>query len=413
VSNIVFFNFPAYGHINASLGIAQELAQRGEKVEYYCTEEFRHLIEKAGVQFQVLPSTVDLFSSASGKSYLIETSLEVLPILLKQFRHTPPKVLIFDATCLWGYLLGKLLKLPTVSTHASVILPPSFSPLISPELLLAFLPAHVFPVLPCFFPDSNFYTSVKKLRLVQKHRILWAQLRQQYQVEGLKINELFHSRGDLNIVFTSEAFQLKRELLDASYIFTGQCYGNIPLTHDFPLADIQDKSVIYISLGTVFNDNIPFYRTCLQAFGHSHHIVVMSVGNSVDISLLGEIPPNFIVKKFVPGREVFKHTNVFISHASMTSTMEALEHRVPLVLFPQATDQYLVASQIEKLGAGIWVKQQNILPQKLRELVEKVMQDAEIRRNVEQLGRSLVEAGGTQRAVDKILELKQRASTPK
>ncbi|GET38797.1 macrolide family glycosyltransferase [Microseira wollei] len=413
MSNIVFFNFQAYGHINPSLGIAQELVQRGEKVDYYCTEEFRYLIEKAGVQFQVLPSTVDLFSSASGKSYLIETSLEVLPILLKQFRQTPPKVLIFDATCLWGYLLGKLLKLPTVSTHASAILPPSFSPLISPELLLAFLPPHIFPVLPCFFPDSNFYTPLEKLRLVHKHRILWAQFRQQYQVEGLKINELFHSRGDLNIVFTSEAIQFKRELFDTSYIFVGRCYTNSLLDPDFSLADIKGKSVIYISLGTIFTDNIPFYKKCLLAFGYSNHLVVMKVGKSVDINLLGEIPPNFIVRNDVPPLEVLKYASVFISHASMTSTMEALEHRVPLVLFPQATDQYLVASRIEELGAGVWVKQQNIQPHKLRELVEKVMQDSSIRRNVERLGKSLVEAGGTQRAVDKILELKQRASTPK
>ncbi|MFB2977571.1 macrolide family glycosyltransferase [Microseira sp. BLCC-F43] len=413
MSNIVFFNFPAYGHINASLGIAQELAQRGEKVEYYCTEEFRHLIEKVGVQFQALPSTVDLFSSASGKSYLIETSLEVLPILLEQFRRTPPNLIIADATCLWGHLLGKLLELPTVSNHAAVIVPPSFLPPISPELLLTFLPPHFFPVLPCLFPDANFYTPLEKLRLVYKHRILWARLRQQYLVEDLKMNDLFHARGDLNIVFTSEAFQFKRELFDDSYIFTGQCVADIRLTHDFPLADIEGKSVIYISLGTVFTDNILFYRKCLLAFGYSNHLVVMKVGKSVDMRLLGEIPPNFILRNDVPPLEIFKHASVFISHASMTSTMEALEHRVPLVVFPQAADHYLIASRIKESGVGVWVKQQNIQPQKLRELVEKVMQDSTIRRNVERLGKSLAEAGGTQRAVDKILELKQRASTPK
>lgn len=166
MSNIVFFNFPAYSHINPTLGVAQELAQHGEKVEYYCTKEFRYLIEKAGVQFQPLPSTIDILSCASGKSYVIETSLEVLPILLEQFRCNPPKLIVFDGACLWGYLLAKLLELPTVSIHISVMLPPNFLPPISPELLLAFLPPHFFPVLSCLFPDAKFYTPLKKLRLV-------------------------------------------------------------------------------------------------------------------------------------------------------------------------------------------------------------------------------------------------------
>ncbi len=39
------------------------------------------------------------------------------------------------------------------------------------------------------------------------------------------------------------------------------------------------------------------------------------------------------------------------------------------------------------------------------------MQDTEIRRNMERLGKSLVEAGGTQRAVDKIMEFKRKFST--
>lgn len=409
MSNIVFFNFPAYGHINPTLGIVQELAQRGEKVDYYCTEEFRHPIESAGVQFQPLPTTVSLRSTPSVKSYLIETSLEVLPILLKQLRRNPPSLLIFEATCIWGRLLGNLLELPTVSTHTTFILPPSFLPPISPELLLAFLPARFFPVLSCLFPNADIYTILGKLRLVKKHRILWAQLRQQYPAQDLKINDPYHLRGDLNIVFTSEAFQIKRELIDDSYIFTGLCCGKRPPAPDFPLADIEGKSVIYISLGTIFNENITFFKKCLQAFGHSHHLVVMVVNKSLDIRLLGEIPPNFIIRHYVPQLEILKHASVFITHGGMNSTMEALTHGVPLVVFPQGADQYMVAGRVQELGAGIWVKQKNIQPQKLRALVEKVMQDSEIRRSVERLGRSLVEAGGTQRAVDKILEFKNRA----
>jgi hypothetical protein len=36
---------PAYGHVNPTLAIAQELVRRGEQVVYYLTEEFRASVE--------------------------------------------------------------------------------------------------------------------------------------------------------------------------------------------------------------------------------------------------------------------------------------------------------------------------------------------------------------------------------
>ena len=38
MSNVLFVNLPAEGHINPTIGLVRELIQRGEKVTYYCTE---------------------------------------------------------------------------------------------------------------------------------------------------------------------------------------------------------------------------------------------------------------------------------------------------------------------------------------------------------------------------------------
>jgi MGT family glycosyltransferase len=402
MSNIVYFNLRAHSTVNSTLGIVQELVRRGEQVDYYCYEEFRNQIESVGAQFHQLPANPDLWldETATPQSALMETSLEAIPILLEHFQRDRPQLLISNSACLWGCLLGELLKLPTVATHIHHLVPRRF-----------------IPPLPVLLAPNCIRRFSENPKIVDKHRSLWTQLKQKYQFERVKKNDLFKLmrymlffHGDLNIVFTSETFQIKRENFDSSYIFTGPCYSKSSLEPESCWAKIEGKSVIYISLGTIFNQNIPFFKKCLQAFGHSHHIVVMTVGNSVDINLLGEIPPNFIVKNFVPQLEVIKYASVFIYHGGMQSTLDALTHQVPLVLFPQYSEQYLTAHRLEELGAGIWVKQQNIQPQKLRELVEKVMHDAEIRCNVERLGTSLVEAGGTQRAVEKILEFKQQFS---
>jgi len=42
----------AYGHVNPTLAVAQELVRRGEQVVYYLTEEFRASVEATGATFQ-------------------------------------------------------------------------------------------------------------------------------------------------------------------------------------------------------------------------------------------------------------------------------------------------------------------------------------------------------------------------
>jgi MGT family glycosyltransferase len=219
-------------------------------------------------------------------------------------------------------------------------------------------------------------------------------------------------RGDLNIVYTSEMFQIQRSYFDASYIFTGPCYSERAFDAQFPLLKSAEKPIIYISLGSVtsYNSKTFFYQQCLQAFANSEYTVVMSVGKFIDIAELGNIPPNFIVSNYVPQMQVLQQASVFITHGGTNSTWEALIHKVPLVVFPQGGDQYLVANRVEELNIGVWIKQKNIAPLKLRSLVEQIIKDEKIRSNVDLLSSSLITSGGTQKAVDKILEFKQKNS---
>jgi MGT family glycosyltransferase len=260
---------------------------------------------------------------------------------------------------------------------------------------------------------------VKHLQRFYRHQRLWQQLTQKYTLKAISKKDVFqlqpnsmNLRGDLNIVYTSEMFQIQRSYFDASYIFTGPCYSERAVDAQFPLLKSAEKPIIYISLGSVtsYNSKTFFYQKCLQAFANSEYTVVMSVGKFIDIAELGNIPPNFIVSNYVPQMQVLQQASVFITHGGTNSTWEALIHKVPLIVFPQGGDQYLVANRVEELNIGVWVKQKNIAPLKLRSLVEQIIKDEKIRSNVDLLSSSLITSGGTQKAVDKILEFKQRNS---
>ena len=409
MADLVFFNVPYYGHIDPTLGLVQELAKRGEEIDYYCTKEFRYRIESAGARFQPLPSQLDPMSFLTMESYGMETSLELLPILSEQIRRDLPKLLIFESTCLLGYLLSKLLQLPTVSTHTVTFVPPGLNLPMS-ELLAFILPPQWFPLLSALHPISE-GSIVEKLQWFFNHRYLWRQLKQQYPTGDVKLKEMLRLQGDLNIVFLSEDLPIKRELYDESYIFTGPCYLDIPPDTDFPLEELEGESVVYISLGTFYNQDVSFFKKCLFAFNQSHHRVVMTIGKSLDIRLLGEIPSNFIVRNWVPQLEILKYARLFITHGGLNGVLGGLMNRVPLVVFPRGADQFFLASRVEELGAGMWLRNKNFQPMELRQIAEKVMKSPDIRDNVERLGNSFVKAGAVSEATDKIIEFKNCLST--
>ena len=99
MAKYVFFSFPAYGHVNPTLAIVQELIARGEEVVYYLTGQFRQPIEATGATFRTYqfgpyiqehPPVVD---PADGDRriamllvYMLQKSPQVIPQLLESVR---------------------------------------------------------------------------------------------------------------------------------------------------------------------------------------------------------------------------------------------------------------------------------------------------------------------------------------
>ena len=79
----------------------------------------------------------------------------------------------------------------------------------------------------------------------------------------------------------------------------------------------------------------------------------MSLGPNIDISDLGVIPSNFIIKEFIPQLEVLKKAEIFISHAGNNSLNESLSFGVPMVLCPQQGEQTTAARQFHKKGVAV------------------------------------------------------------
>ena len=397
MAKVVFFNIPAYGHINPTLPVVQELVRRGATVIYYALEEFRQNIESAGASFRAydeLSKTVTFdFSAANRKSpsladicrVMIEFCDKSLPFLLRATREDKPDYILHDFTCIWGKYVSEILSLPAITTIPQFPVNMKRRPAPYPGMLAdsARMVATGIPVL------IQFQKTARRIS-------------QTYSVTKPGLFDMLANHEDLNIVFTSRYFQPHAEDFDDRFVFVGPSIAERNETPDFSW-DFGEGPLVYISLGTtIFSAQQEFYRQCFEAFGGQAQRVIVSVGTSTDIRSLGEIPQNFLVRNHVPQLEVLKRAAAFVTHGGMNSVSEGLWYGVPLVVIPQGSDQFFVAQRVAELKAGIVLDRRRITPEVLRQAVEQAISDASIRANAKVIGESFREAGGFVRAAHEI-----------
>jgi MGT family glycosyltransferase len=170
----------------------------------------------------------------------------------------------------------------------------------------------------------------------------------------------------------------------------------------------SERPLVYVSLGTTFNDALAFYEACFEAFAEQPYDVLLSTGGRA--MTLSEAPPNVRVVPFAPQMDVLARASVFVTHGGMNSANEGLWSGVPMVVVPQRGDQFLVAGRMAELGAGIALMPPEVTPQRLRGAVGRVLVEDSFREHARALGASLVAAGGAARAADEILEAAGRQS---
>jgi MGT family glycosyltransferase len=394
MSRALLFSLPLQGHTNPTLPLVQELVRRGEEITYYSLEPLRAAIEQTGATFrsygssyEPLPPPVNAFAGMS--RVIAQRSPKMLADLLPAVRAFQPDYLLHDALALWGKLFGEILGVPTVCSTSTFVMGWRMwlsAPSLLPQLLRERWQAR----------DA-----------VARARVVAAQLHDTYDVKKPSIYDANVSLGDLTLVYTSKLFHPFASTFDNSVKFVGPSILPRPEAPAFPFEQLSGDPLIYISLGTLFTQHLAFFRTCLEALSQSPYQVVMAIGDRVSRADLGTMPANAIVREFVPQLDILQHAALFITHGGMNSASEGLYYGVPLLVVPQAQDQFYVGKRVAKLKAGHMLFMHEATVQRVREVVRELIGNPLYARNSAKVGASFHAAGGYQRAADEVTAFKR------
>lgn len=398
MSTVLFFSIPATGHVHPSLPLVRELASRGERVIYYNSETYRAKVEQTGAEFCAYHLNYDFGPPPGPLAPFVAMSLilgageSVLRDQLQAARAENPLYILYDSMCPWGKQIAQLLHRPAICSCAVLYTGwRNFRAWSGENELSRHMLADPLTV------------GRGILRYQRTSFRLW----RQFGVSSPNVFDFFANPGDLTLLYTSRYFQVGGELFDEHFKFVGPLFEQRTDAPPFPLDWIGDAPLIFVSLGTLFNNRPDFFRTCIAAFTNTPYRIVIAFGDRIQREQLGTLPENIAAYPYVRQLDLFPRASLFITHGGMNSTSEAAWFGVPMLLAPQVGDQVFIARQVVRLGAGEQIDSFNISPDGLREAAERVIRTPAYRLGSQKIGESFRAAGGVKSAADAIQKFMQ------
>ena len=386
----------AFGHVNPTLSFVTELVKRGHRVSYFTTEDFRRIVEPTGADFYPVPSWMASNAPQNEKqeSGREDSVAAVVPFLflneagayidtiLERLRADRPDAILHDFAGIAGTMAADALKVPNIMLYTS-------------------------------YPSNESYSvSASFTGVPEDHPLRIAADRiaegyaEKYGCRKMTVKEIFDGQGELNLVMVQKRLVPNSESFDDSFVFTGVQIGKRSAFGSWQAPD-NGKPLLYSSLGTAFN-NWPEYYPILFDAVRDLDINVFAALGAVDPESLRDVPENVELGKMVPQLDILSQASVFITHAGMGGTGEAIYYGVPMIAIPQMDEQAITAGQIEKKGLGLaFPDKKAITSEALRAAILRLLEEPSFRETARDFSedmRALGGAGATADAIERFLE---------
>lgn len=328
------FSLAATGHLNTMFPLGYELKRRGHKVTFLSNSEAQIPVQKAGLNFCQVYSPINenqIIQRQSTSAILepidrlkdIQHTLQKFATIAKTRLQKAPKIiqeqkinaLVIDASVFEGGTIADYLNLPYVTVFCML---PFYQDLTIPPITTTW---QYNPALWTKLRNRTAYGLINYLarpvwQVIYQYRSLWNLPAYSHT------NDMFSKLA--MITRHIPEFEFPRQL-PPHFHFTGSFHTSITRPHvAFPFEKLNNKFLIYASMGTLQNHRDYVFQTIAEACTNLDAQLVLSLGGGLDPEALPNLPGNPLVVKYAPQLELLQKASLNITHAGLNTTLESL-----------------------------------------------------------------------------------------
>ncbi len=386
MARIGFISLYAPGHLNPSITLARALQETGHEPIFFNLLDTAHAISSAGIRFirfgeaeyprgalkTIFQKTGELSGTAAFGYYLermallFTTSFRYLPELIRRERID---VLVIDQAHCGGATIAEHLNIPFVSLANALLL--NREDVIPPPTML-----WPFDLSPEAIERNRKGWAATDQACTTLLGIVNGQRRTWNLPEYTNLVEDSVSRL-AQICQQPAIFEFPRLKAPPTLHFVGHLRDeHKPQEISFPWEWLDGRPLIYASCGTIQNRLEHIFRAIVAACAPLDAQTVIALGsNALSPELFAPTPENIKVVTYAPQSELLRHASVCITHAGLNTTLDCLEHGVPMVAIPIASEQPGIAMRIVNMGAGVVIPLPHAMADRIQSEVNRLLSE--------------------------------------
>ncbi len=160
------------------------------------------------------------------------------------------------------------------------------------------------------------------------------------------------------------------------------------------VADLGERAVVYVSLGTVFNVGArDTFAAVLEGLAGEPVDLVLTIGHGNDPADFGPQPPNVHIERFIPQSLLLGHCDAVVNQGG-TAILAILAHGLPLLVLPQGANQFHNAAACVAAGVGRALLPAEVEPEAVRGHVRALLEDPDLRASARRVADELAAMPG-------------------
>ena len=378
MKKIVFFSTPAFGHINSVYPIILKLVKKNYQVDWYCSKKYKQFVEQTGANFIEYKVDFDKYSLSDLTANfcnlyrgLLNLNRDCYIEYINKIKKNKPDLIIYDSMCSFAKNISKKLNIKSVcfcTTMAYNFFTFTFSNMFFSTIILM-----------C----KNIKSFIKLYKEEKKFR-------KDNNVIKLNVMDLFVNKGDITLVFTPKELQPFYKTFSKDFIFVGTTIKD-RITNKTK----YDKYDTYISLGSIFTENIDLLNKIVNSELLKNKKSIMSIGN---LKINNSKSVEFV--KSTDQLSLLPNIKLFINHGGLNSIYESLYFGKFQICIPQQEEQKMNAIIVNNKKIGLYVKRIDNLNK------DKIEKCKEIyKKNIDNYKNIIKSYNGTKIALDNIERL--------